>query len=66
MNKADNVEAVKRSCSADSFTILDKGATKLQLRMKEGMYIKRDSPVLKKQVKSYSPQSNCSLHSYVI
>ena len=45
----------KRSCNSDSFTILDKGATKLQLRMKEGMYIKRDSPVLNTQVKSYSP-----------
>ena len=35
--------------------ILDKAATKYQLRIKEGMYIKRDTPELNKKVHCYVP-----------
>ena len=46
----------KRSCNANSFVILDKAPTKLQLAIKEGLYIKQDSPLLNKQVYCYAPQ----------
>ena len=45
----------KRKSNADSFIILDKAATKYQLRIKEGMYIKRDTPELNKKVHCYLP-----------
>ena len=45
----------KRKSNADSFIILDKAATKYQLRIKEGMYIKRDTPELNKKVHCYVP-----------
>ena len=45
----------RRSCNADCFVILDKAATSHQLKIKEGMYIAKHSPVLNRQVYSYSP-----------
>ena len=45
----------KRTCNADCFVILDHAATTHQLKIKEGLYIARDSPVLNKQVYSYTP-----------
>ena len=45
----------KRNANCDSFVILDKAQTKYQLRIKEGMLIKRDSPCLNKQVHYYVP-----------
>ena len=45
----------RRNSNADSFIILDHAETKHQLRIKEGLYIKRDSPELNKQVNCYVP-----------
>ena len=45
----------KRTCNADCFVILDHAETSHQLKIKEGMYIARDSPQLNKQVYSYTP-----------
>ena len=45
----------KRACSADCFVILDHAATSYQLKMKEGFFITRESPLLNKQVYSYTP-----------
>ena len=45
----------RRSCNADCFVILDKAPTSHQLKIKEGMYITKYSPVLNRQVYSYTP-----------
>ena len=45
----------RRNSNADSFIILDHAETKHQLRIKEGLYIRRDTPLLNKQVNCYVP-----------
>ena len=47
--------ACKAACNNDCFTILDRAPTKYQLRIKEGLLIRRDQPILNIQVKSYNP-----------
>jgi hypothetical protein len=44
----------KEQCTSDCFTILDHARTKFQLRIKEGLYIKWESPELNKQLYHYS------------
>ena len=44
----------KRACTDDCFSILDRASTKFQLRIKEGLYIKWEQPVLNKQLYSYT------------
>ena len=46
--------ACKAACNNDCFTILDRAPTKYQLRIKEGLLIRRDQPILNIQVKSYN------------
>ena len=45
----------KRSCTADCFVVLDHAVTSFQLKIKEGLYISREAPLLNKQVYSYTP-----------
>jgi hypothetical protein len=44
----------KEVCDEKSFSVLDSGTTKHQLRIKEGLYIKWENPTLNKQVFHYN------------
>ena len=46
----------KEACNEFFFSIVDRAATKHQLRLKEGIYIKWQQPALNKQLYSYSTQ----------
>ena len=46
-------ESCNNSCSAESFTILDCGTSKFQIKIKEALYMKWDNPSLKRQLKKF-------------
>ena len=48
--------ACKNACNDDCFSVLDRASTKFQLRIKEGLYIKWEQPVLNKQLYCYNSQ----------
>ena len=43
----------KEMCNLECFSVLDYASTKYQLRLKEGLHIKWEKPILNRQVKHY-------------